>query len=65
MIYQWSIKNAIAGFCISNHFRHSNCMEGKSYLFLLFSGMSEPVLLNVYGAPALTPRNEFRQSWNF
>jgi hypothetical protein len=36
MIYQWSIKNAIAGFFISNHFRHSNWMEGKSYLFFLF-----------------------------
>jgi hypothetical protein len=24
-------------------------------------GRSEPVLLNVYGAPASIPRNEFRQ----
>jgi hypothetical protein len=32
------------------------CWKEKSWLYL-----PEPVFLNVYGAPELIPRNEFRQ----
>ncbi len=32
-----------------------------TYAEPVFANTPEPVLLNVYGAPALIPRNEFRQ----
>jgi hypothetical protein len=35
--------------------------QNKLISFLKILDMSEPVLLNVYGAPELIPRNEFRQ----
>ena len=40
---------------------HTKLLDSSRCLFLHSSCTPEPVLLNVYGAPELIPRNEFRQ----
>jgi hypothetical protein len=40
---------------------HKDTNPYMSSLLILIDNLPEPVLLNVYGALALIPRNEFRQ----
>jgi hypothetical protein len=52
----WGRSMAALGFAVTRNF----CISSSS-LPLPFLAYTEPVLLNVYGAPELMPRNEFRQ----